>query len=332
MDTNPFTQPRSIRHSNPLHTGRIRSYIFSLIVWLPGLFSCHPHASSRADETNALIDSNAMIDSLIQIQRINESTMVVKFGADAISALHTDQGIVVIDAGISTGLTERFRKKIVHEFTGSHFPYVINTHAHPDHYGGNSVFSESAVIGHLNGLEEMDERLADPEKTFSTLGNIVDEYDRELKSAPRHSEEWIRAFTQKTRYQYAWMDVKNLIPVKKPDITFSDSLVVQVGSTTFEMKYFGQCHSNSDILVHVPEQKLLFAGDLILQYGRPSINDTTMIEKEQWIKALYWTEKRLPDIEHVISGHGQILSPDDLSSFMRIIREKANLDVGLQNN
>jgi glyoxylase-like metal-dependent hydrolase (beta-lactamase superfamily II) len=297
---------------------RVTTIFISLIVLLSGLNSCQPQTKSQVSEHNSLIDS------LIHINRINERAIVVSFGADAISAINTNDGIVIIDAGISTGLTKRIRKKIEHEFNCNTVSYVINTHAHRDHYGGNSVFSESHTIGHVNGLKEIDERLAEPEMTLSSLERIVAEYDLELHSSQRLSDEWVNAFTQKTRYQYAYNDAKNLVPIKKPNITFSDSLVISVGDIIFEMKYFGECHSSSDIFVYLPELKLLFSGDLIFQYGRPSINDKTLSAKEKWHQAIQWSEKRLNNIEYVIGGHGQILSPDDLSSFFRIILEKGN--------
>ena len=297
---------------------KIRYKYFSLILLIANLYSCNPQTSSQIDETNSLIDS------LIQINKINERTIVVVFGADAISAINTDDGIVVIDAGISTGITKKIRKTIEDEFKSNNFSYVINTHAHPDHYGGNSVFSESKIIGHVNGLKEIDERLVDSEKALSALGSIVNEYELELQSSQMNSDKWISACKQKTRYQYAYNDLKNLVPIKKPNITFSDSLDISAGDITFEMKYFGKCHSSSDILVYVPELKILFSGDLIFQYGRPSINDRTLSEKEQWYKAILWSEKRLQNVEKVITGHGQILSAEDLSSFLRIILEKGN--------
>jgi len=297
-------------------TIRILSTFTSLTVLLSILFSCQSQSKYQATEINPLIDS------LIQINRINNRTILVSFGADAISAIKTEDGIVIIDAGISTGLTKRIREKIENEFNCNNFSYVINTHAHPDHYGGNSVFSESQIIGQVNGLEEIDNRLAATEKILSDLKRIVVEYDSELQSCKMHSDEWIRAFTQKTRYQYAYNDVKNLVPIKKPDITFSDSLVLSAGGISFEMKYFGKCHSGSDIFVSVPELGLLFSGDLIFEYGRPSINDKSMSSREQWYQAIQWLERRLNKIEKVITGHGQILSTDDLSSFVRIILAK----------
>lgn len=66
------------------------------------------------------------------------------------------------------------------------FIYIINTHAHHDHYRGNSVFPDAQIVGHEKGPGEMEEY---------------------------------------------WKD---------PDILFSDSLGIDMGDVTFELKYFGR--------------------------------------------------------------------------------------------
>jgi len=284
-----------------------------LLILLVNLYACHSHNTSQKDNTACLLDS------LIQIQQINEKTILVSFGAESISAIKTDKGIVLIDAGISTGLTSMFRKKIEYEFKGRHFTYVINTHAHHDHYRGNSVFPEAEIVGHENGLDEIESQWKDSEKVKASLEEILNEYKAKLQDCVPYSEEWYYNFQQKTRYQNAYNDALDSTPILKPTIIFSDDHVIHMGDITFEMKYFGKCHSNSDIFIYVPELKMLFSGDLMFQYGRPSIRDNTMTEKEIWLKSLAWTEERIHNIEKVIGGHGEILTVDDLKAFVGII-------------
>lgn len=269
---------------------------------------------------------NRLVDSLIQINRINDKTIMVLFGSDAITAINTNKGIILIDAGISTGLTSKFRDQIKTEFQSDSFVYVINTHAHHDHNRGNSVFNKSKIVGHENGSKEIENQWEDPEKVKKAVGKIIEEYELELQKYEQNSEGWYNAFKQKTRYQNSYNDVENLIPIMKPDITFSDSLNIDMRNITFELKYFGKCHSISDILIYVPELKLLFTGDLMFQYGRPSINDKTMSDKDLWVKAIHWLEKRMYNIDLVIGGHGQIMSIDDLKSFNKNMLEQIEVD------
>lgn len=273
----------------------------------------HNHQSNK---------TNSLVDSLVHVNHINDKSIMVQFGSDAIVAINTENGIVVIDAGISTGLTSKYRDLIVDEFHSDDFAYVINTHAHHDHNRGNSVFSTSKIVGHENGLNEIEEHWKDPQNKKESTGKIVEEYRLKLEKCEQNSEDWYDAYKQKIRYQYAFNDIDNLIPIKKPDITFSDSLNIDMSDITFELKYFGKCHSESDILIYVPELKMLFTGDLMFNYGKPSINDDLLLDKNLWIESIAWIEKRMDNIEIVIGGHGQILSIEDLKSFNRKILEQ----------
>jgi len=280
--------------------------IYSLISSLTGCTS----GKVTSDKTES-----RKIDSLIKVQKLDDKGILVTFGYDAISAINTKKGIVIIDAGISTGLTARYKKIIQEEFKRDDFIYVINTHGHNDHCRGNSVFMNSSVAGHVNCLQEMSGQFSDPEKAIRNLSRIAEDYEQQLLGIDPATREWEELFTQKIRYRYACNDLKNKVPVKQPDITFTDSMRLDFGDITLEMIYFGKCHSNSDILVHVPQIKTVFTGDLFSEYGRPGISDTLMTDKEKWERAVIWTEKRMNNIEHVIEGHGRILSVSDLKQF-----------------
>jgi len=289
---------------------------FSLIFLLMYSFpACNSHVVSTIDVTSQ------KIDSLIEIQRVNEHCILIKFGTDAITALKTKKGIVVIDAGISSGLTAKYRKIIENEFQRNDFIYVINSHGHPDHNGGNTIFPESGIIGHVNSLQEISEQSDNMEKRVKTLSKIVESYELQSKASDKDKKELDEIFTQKTKYLYAYYDAKNLIAIKQPDILFSDSLTIYLGDVTLEMIYFGKCHSNSDILIYIPEMAILFNGDLFSKYGKPSINNKLMLDKDRLQQAVRWTEKRMTKIEKIIDGHGGNLSIDDLNSFNSKILE-----------
>ncbi|PLX20808.1 MAG: hypothetical protein C0599_08550, partial [Salinivirgaceae bacterium] len=120
------------------------------------LFSCGQDKISDKQKTEQLTDS------LIQVQKINDVTILVSFGADAVTAINTKNGIVVIDAGISTYLTKKYKKIIAQEFNNQKFIYLINTHSHHDHNRGNSVFDEAKIIGHVNGFDEIEKQWNNP--------------------------------------------------------------------------------------------------------------------------------------------------------------------------
>ncbi|HSO78257.1 MAG TPA: MBL fold metallo-hydrolase, partial [Bacteroidales bacterium] len=236
------------------------------------------------------------------------------FGYDAITAIETDQGIVVVDAGIASELTARYRKLIEKVFHNDDFIYVINTHGHHDHIGGNSVFSQARVIGHDSCSVDVPDRWTNPSRSMESLSNIIEDYEQQLQQIPSHTPEWNDIFTQKIRYTGAYSDVKNGVIARLPDISFSDSLTLDLGDTKVEMIYFGKAHSHSDIVIYIPELKLLFTGDLFSKYGRPGMN-ISAIDEEKCVQAAAWIQKRIIRVENIIGGHGQILSKDDFKQF-----------------
>jgi len=294
--------------------------LLPLILYIGLTSSCS--GSLQRDSQDDISDS--LVDSLITANKINDHTLLVSFGADAVTAIKSQKGIVVIDAGISTALTSKYRKLIEEEFQSNKFTYLINTHSHSDHYGGNSVFPDAQVIGHENGIQEMANEWENPEIVVERTKKRADEYEMQWNEYKTGSDEGIRSFTQKTRYESAYKDALNYVSVKQADITFSDTLKLEMGNATFEMLFFGKCHSNSDILIYSPELKILFTGDLFTAYGRPSINDSLMQDKVKWKQAIAWIEKLTPDVETIISGHGAILSKEDLEDFSSIMLEKCS--------
>ena len=87
----------------------------------------------------------------IEYERISDRMLVVwggKIYKDQVIAMATEKGIVIVDAGKAPTLTREYRKFIEREFGRNDFIYVMNTHYHFDHTGGNQVFPETKIIAH----------------------------------------------------------------------------------------------------------------------------------------------------------------------------------------
>jgi glyoxylase-like metal-dependent hydrolase (beta-lactamase superfamily II) len=107
----------------------------------------------------------------------------------------------------------------------------------------------------------------------------------------------------------------------KPNITFNDGYNINMGDETLSLMYFGMAHSTSDILIQIPNEKILMVGGLFSKYGRPGFTIENNKYIERWVKVLKWIDDQWIDIEIVIGGHGEILSKEDLSAFRdRIIK------------
>jgi cyclase len=260
---------------------------------------------------------NENIIELIKITRISSRVIVVGLASDAVTAINTIDGIVVIDAGISNTLTMKYRKLIENEFDTKNFVYLINTHSHHDHTNGNIVFNDATIIGHKNCSLDFKNRVQELSKLKTSMLRAAESYEKKLTNLTPNTEDWNRAYTQKMRYQFAFDDLAASNFKTAIDSTFNDSLHLVVGDLSFDLIYFGDAHSSSDIVVYVPELKLLMTGDLFSSYGRPSI-DKDKIEGRctDVVKVL---KNKMESIETIISGHGQLLAKEDLEMFIEKI-------------
>lgn len=275
--------------------------------------SCHPREKT--------------ISEYIDVHKLNDRVIVLTFGYDAVTAIETQKGIVVTDAGISSTITLEIRKRIESEFNRTDFIYLINTHSHPDHTGGNLIFSDAEIIGHLNCPIEMAKGSANPAKIKSRLLSIADEYKKELDTLPAGTKAWKEAYCQESRYRNACNDFLKGKAAVIPAFTFDDSLRLDLGDATLDLFYFGKAHSASDILIHIPELKLLFTGDLFFPGGRPSLQETYRNETKRWEQSFSWLVSRKRQTNTIIGGHGQIMTPEDLESFIEIMERKVKTQI-----
>lgn len=262
------------------------------------------------------------IDGFIKTIRVNPRVLLVSLGYDAVTAIASQKGIVIIDAGMSNSLTTKYRKIIEQAFGRNDFAYLINTHSHPDHVGGNQVFSDAAIIGQENCASEMAEYWKDRKKIQDGLAKIIQRRQKDLDGLDPGSEEWIEIFCKKACSQYAYDDLAKDRIVTIPNHAFRDSLTLPLGDLTLSLIYFGPAHSRSDILIHIPELKLLMTGDLFSSGGYVSL-DRELVKKdaERRARAVAWIMSRRDKIETIIGGHGQIMTRKDLNIFIEYLKE-----------
>jgi glyoxylase-like metal-dependent hydrolase (beta-lactamase superfamily II) len=254
----------------------------------------------------------------IKKTRVSDKLLIVGIG-DAVSALLTQKGIVVFDAGESPTITGFYRKMIENEFHNKNFAFLINTHSHMDHTNGNSVFSDLTMISHKNCPPEITGYWKDPERIRKiyqkTLGQC---YDR-LKSSSLDSADRQDIMAKICRYKYSHDDIKEDQKPTLPAVTFSDTMSLDMGDMTLEIYYFGIAHTNNDILIYIPQEKLLFTGDLFVKGGNPSFKKQDLKSNKYSYDVLKYLITK-DNIQTLITGHGNILRKEDLASFFEEIK------------
>ncbi|GAA4689075.1 MBL fold metallo-hydrolase [Streptomyces chumphonensis] len=163
--------------------------------------------------------------------------------------------------------------------------YVVNTHPHGDHTFGNAVFAEHAVI-------------------------VAHEATRaEMDVAGLH-------------LTGLWPDVHwGELRVELPSLTFRDRVTLHVGDVRAELLHFGTGHTTNDTVVWLPEQRVLFTGDVVMSGATPFCLTGSVAGSIAVIDAL-----RELGPEVVVAGHGPVAGPEALDvsrGYLRLVRDLA---------
>lgn len=97
-------------------------------------------------------------------------------------------------------------------------------------------------------------------------------------------------------------------PTSVPEITFSESLTIELGGKTVELIYPGRSHSNNLIVMHFPEERAAFTVDFI-SVNRLPYRDLSDSYFPDWIEAIKRVEAL--DFDILIPGHGPMGTKQD---------------------
>ena len=102
---------------------------------------------------------------------------------------------------------------------------------------------------------------------------------------------------------------------RMPDITFKERLILYKGDTEIHVMHGGG-HSAATSLVYLPQERIIFSGDLVFSRQHPSM---AQAETKQWLSAL--NQLRKIPAETIVPGHGEMCSTEDTHSLSDYIRD-----------
>lgn len=180
-----------------------------------------------------------------------------------------DDGVLVIDSLRVPSFARELRAD-VRRLTDQPVRYLVDTHGHWDHAFGNEVFADVTIVGHVNCRRELEE-----------LG-----------------EAWRRGVVARNT---EWSAEVQAVRITPPDLTFDGRLTFRFGGRRIDLVYLGRAHTSGDIFIHLPDDDLLFTGDVAQDGGVPFMMDGHM---RDWVE----TDTRILDLpfERFVSGHGPV--------------------------
>lgn len=191
---------------------------------------------------------------------------------------------LIVDTLATESRAQRLRESLdgLHPGPGR---IVVNTHHHGDHNFGNQVFGPSAIIlAHERARTEM----AETGLALTTLWPQVE-----------------------------WGEIRLVLPT----VTFVDRLTVHVGARRAELIHVGPAHTTNDVVVWLPDQRILFAGDVVL-------SGVTPFNLMGSVSGALTAIERLRELNPctVICGHGPVTGPevfDENASYLTWIQRLA---------
>jgi glyoxylase-like metal-dependent hydrolase (beta-lactamase superfamily II) len=189
-----------------------------------------------------------------------------------------DDGVLVVDTFFNPDATKALVGEI-HRLTAKPIRYVVNTHYHMDHTGGDQVLRDSGAI-------------------------II---------AHKNVRGWVRTYNVNLFGDRVTPELKaRIAALPLPDLTTDKGLTVWLGSRKIVVRtVLG--HTGGDFTVFVPDAKVLFTGDLLWRRIPPNLIDGSV---KEW-QATDADFAAMPDAAHTtyVPGHGDVADLADVKDF-----------------
>lgn len=178
-------------------------------------------------------------------------------------------GTVVIDTVATVRRALRLRESVAGIGAGP-VRTLVNTHHHGDHTFGNDVFGAVTIVAHHAARTEM----AESGLGLTSLWPQVD-----------------------------WGQVRLALPT----LTFAGRLTLHVGDRPAELIHVGPAHTTNDVVVWLPEDRVLFAGDVAMSGVTPF---NLMGSVTGALRAVDQLRRLGP--RTIVCGHGPVTGPEVL--------------------
>ena len=261
----------------------------------------------------------------INIEKLSDRVILAYWvGTDRrcnLTAIQTQKGLAIIDTEMSPRIMAPIKERIEQVFGRSDWAYVINTHAHDSHPGGNSLFKGAVIVGHDNLAEDMQwivRRQTEPDwkrKDLDRAAQLIRNLQAFLPQVARNPTQTRMVQGEIKFWELHTQDLREGYEVVKPSLTFSDKHTLDLGDLQLELVFFGKGHSLSDTLVYVPQERLLVTGPIVYQRAQlPEIGEQTELQDIHRFLAVL--DRFLADdvkIDHVVPSHSPPLRKSDLA-------------------
>ncbi|WP_180955134.1 MBL fold metallo-hydrolase [Peribacillus deserti] len=275
-----------------------------------------------------MINRELVESSHFTIDKLGEGIFaaIAKGGGGAVS----NAGI--IDLGDKTLIFDTFNShhaaldlaETAEKLTNKPVSFVINSHWHGDHIRGNQCFRGAPIIASLatrtKMIETHPERISDQKAKIPQLLAHIEKLEKECKT------EQDSAKAKKLRIQLDFLkEIESSLPKLEftpPNITFEQRMIFSGESKTAILQTYGGGHTVCDAFLYLPDEKILFAGDLVQVQNHPLLSDGS---PDVWLAILQ--KLRNLEVHHVVPGHGPVGTSSAIENIRHYIASAFELAV-----
>ncbi|MEW1653763.1 MBL fold metallo-hydrolase [Streptomyces sp. NPDC093707] len=204
----------------------------------------------------------------------------------------SSQGVsLLFDTQFTLDATRAMLHEIDEATAGSAIRTVVTSHQNGDHSWGNQLLPEAEIITSRASAEHMCHEITPEQLTALSHAKGVDSTSR---YAARH---------------FGNFDFSG-ITVTGPTRTFTVREEMTVGGVTVELIDLGPGHSAGDVALHLPQDGIVFAGDVLFQGGHMIVWSGSLAACVESVDALLATEADV-----FVPGHGQLMERAEVVDF-----------------
>jgi cyclase len=220
----------------------------------------------------------------MKVAKVAGNVYILQGAGGNIGASIGDDGIVIVDDQYAP-LADKIQAALK-GITDKPVRFIINTHYHPDHTGGNAYFQKQAPIIAQDNVRKRLES--------GGGGGNGGSIHIDTKPAPHEA---------------------------LPIITFDHDVTVHLNGEDIRALYFPAGHTDGDSIIFFPHSNVVHMGDDFVTYGFPFIDVESGGSINGMIDAVAQVISQLPPDVKVIPGHGPVSSLDDVRAYETMLKE-----------
>ena len=196
------------------------------------------------------------------------------------------EGLLIIDTGYGEDALKM--DSVIKTISNLPVKYVLNTHFHFDHLGGNKKLSEggAVIVAHENTRQRM-----------LLEWNIPEIAGIKYPIIPPYPVEYL------------------------PKICFQDSLIIYLNNEIIQCIHFSNSHSDGDVIYYFQKANVIHTGDLFLSNGFPVVDCYCGGTTDGYIRAVDNILKICDERTVIIPGHGAISNRQGLQDYRYMLAE-----------